>query len=107
MNDQSQSSGYWRLHAAARLVGLSPGRVRRYVRAGLVRPSRVEGGVVLFGEAELARLRKIRRLREDLGLNAAGLEVVLRLVDELETLRAALRERGSERAHAPQDRRRE
>jgi MerR HTH family regulatory protein len=88
----TQHSGlrYVRLDIAARLVRLPPARVRRYVRAGLVRPPRVEGRSPLFSEAELARLRKIRRLADDLGLNAAGVEVTVRLLDEIEALRAEL-----------------
>jgi MerR family transcriptional regulator/heat shock protein HspR len=88
MSAQPPTAPYWRLEAAARRVGLAPRRVRRYVRAGLVRPARVEGRVVLFGEAELARLRKIRRLVDELGVNIAGVEIILRLVDELAVLRA-------------------
>jgi MerR family transcriptional regulator/heat shock protein HspR len=62
------------------------------VRIGLVRPSRTEGRVVFFGEAEMARLRRIRRLQEDLGLNAAGVEVVMQLLDEIQALQAARRQ---------------
>ncbi len=89
---EAQESGlhYVRLEVAARLVRLPPARVRRYVRAGLVQPPRVEGRSPLFSEAELARLRRIRRLADDLGLNAAGVEVAVRLLDEIEALRAAL-----------------
>jgi DNA-binding transcriptional MerR regulator len=50
----------------------------------------VEGRTAFFSDAELARLRTIRRLGEDLGLNTAGVEVALRLVDEIRTLRRAL-----------------
>lgn len=82
---------YHRIEVAARLVDLHPSAVRRCVRAGIVRPVAVEQGSPLFGEAELARLRKVRRLTQDLGLNLAGVEVVLRLLDEIETLRAELR----------------
>jgi MerR family transcriptional regulator, heat shock protein HspR len=94
----AQDSGlrYVRLEVAARLVRLPPARVRRYVRAGLVRPPRVEGRSPLFSESELARLRKIRRLADDLGLNAAGVEVAVRLLDEIDALRAAL----GRRSHA-------
>jgi MerR family transcriptional regulator, heat shock protein HspR len=81
---------YVELRTAALLVRLPPGRVRRYVRAGLVRPARVQGRAVLFGEPELARLRRIRRLAEDLGLNSAGVEVALRLLDQIEALHAQL-----------------
>jgi len=83
----------YELETAARLSRLPPARVRRYVRVGLVRPSRVEGRKAFFSEAELARLRTIRRLGEDLGLNTAGVEVALRLVDEIRTLRKALHSR--------------
>jgi MerR family transcriptional regulator, heat shock protein HspR len=93
MSERAESANYCSLEAAARLVRLPPSRVRRYVRAGLVRPSRIEGRAALFSEAELARLRRIRRLRDDLGLNTAGVEVVLRLLDEIQTLRAALEQR--------------
>jgi DNA-binding transcriptional MerR regulator len=79
-----------RLDVAARLVRVSPARIRYYVRTGFVRPSRVEGDAPFFGDAELARLRRIRRLQEDLGLNAAGVEVALHLLDEIEQLQAAL-----------------
>jgi MerR family transcriptional regulator/heat shock protein HspR len=86
MNDRSGQAAYYELEVAARLSRLPPARVRRYVRVGLVRPSRLDGRTAYFGEDELARLRTIRRLSEDLGINAAGVEVVLRLVDEIRAL---------------------
>jgi MerR family transcriptional regulator/heat shock protein HspR len=90
MSEQISRSRLVRLEVAAEAVRLPPARVRRYERAGLVRPASGQGAEALFGEDELARLRKIRRLREDLGLNQAGIEVVLRLLHEIETLRTAL-----------------
>ncbi len=47
----------------------------------------------MFGEAELIRLRKIRRLSDDLGLNLAGVEVAMRLLDEIATLHDAIERR--------------
>jgi chaperone modulatory protein CbpM len=94
MNDRAAQRTIYELETAARLTRLSPARVRRYVRVGLIRPARVEGRNTFFSDAELARLRTIRRLGEDLGLNAAGVEVALRLVDEIRTLRKALDSRG-------------
>ena len=90
MNDQTGRVAVYELETAAQLVRLPPARVRRYVRVGLIRPARVEGRIVYFSDAELARLRTIRRLGEDLGLNSAGVEVALRLVDEIRALRKAL-----------------
>ena len=83
---------YYRIAVAARLVGLPPARLRRYVRAGLVQPTGEERGAPLLGERELARLRRMRRLTVDLGLNAAGVEVAMRLLDEIAALRAQLAE---------------
>ena len=93
MTGRPARTAIYELETAARLSRLPPARVRRYVRVGLVRPSRVEGRTAFFSEAELARLRTIRRLGEDLGLNAAGVEVALRLVDEIRTLRRTLDDR--------------
>jgi DNA-binding transcriptional MerR regulator len=80
---------YFRLEVAAELAGLTPTRVRRLQRAGLVQPARVVGRRPLFSAREVARMRRIRRLREHLGLNLTSLAIVLRLVEELEALRAA------------------
>jgi DNA-binding transcriptional MerR regulator len=88
-----QASHDRRLEIAARMVRVTPARVRYYVRAGFVRPSRVEGDAEFFGDSELARMRRIRRLQEDLGLNAAGVEVALHLLDEIQQLQAALERR--------------
>jgi MerR family transcriptional regulator/heat shock protein HspR len=83
-----------RLEVAAAATRLPPSRVRYFVRIGLVRPSRTEGRVPFFGEEEMAQLRRIRRLRDDLGLNMAGIEVALRLLDEIESLRRELKSGG-------------
>jgi DNA-binding transcriptional MerR regulator len=80
--------GYVRIEAAARLVGLQPARVRRYVQSGLISGTRDERGTTLLGAADLARLRKIRRLTSDIGLNPVGVELVMRLLDEIETLQS-------------------
>jgi MerR family transcriptional regulator, heat shock protein HspR len=87
MNVEERLQTYCSIDIAAHLAGMSADRVRRLVRSGLIRPPTVEHGRPLFGEAELARLRKIRRLTTDLGVNLAGVEVILRLTDELAALR--------------------
>jgi DNA-binding transcriptional MerR regulator len=68
------------------MTRLAPARVRRFVRLGLVRPASVKGGAVMFDDVDIARLRRIRRLAEDLGLNVAAIEVVLHLIDQIEAL---------------------
>jgi len=89
--DQDKRLTYYRIETASQVVGMPPATIRYYARVGLVRTRR-EGREELLDEQEIARLRRIRRLREDLGINTAGVEVVMRLLDELESLRARLAE---------------
>jgi MerR family transcriptional regulator, heat shock protein HspR len=71
------------LSVAAELVGMHPQTLRMYETKGLVRPQRTPGGTRLYSEADVERLRIIQRLTSELGLNLAGVELVLRLEDEL------------------------
>jgi len=77
---------YCSVEVAAHLAGLSVTRVRRLVRTGLIQPPIVERGRPLFGEVELARLRKIRRLTTDLGVNLAGVEIIVNMRRKIETM---------------------
>jgi MerR family transcriptional regulator/heat shock protein HspR len=71
------------ISVAAELVGMHPQTLRIYENKGLVRPKRTPGGTRLYSEWDLERLRVIQRLTTELGLNLAGVELVLRLEDEL------------------------
>ena len=75
---------------AAELVGMHPQTLRIYENKGLVSPKRTRGNTRLYSEADLERLRLIQRLTTELGLNLAGVEVVLRLEDELRKAHARL-----------------
>ena len=68
---------------AAELVGMHPQTLRIYEQKGLVRPRRTPGNTRLYSERDVERLRLIQRLTTELGLNLAGVELVLRLEDEL------------------------
>ena len=71
------------ISVAAQLVGMHPQTLRMYETKGLVRPHRTPGGTRLYSEADVERLRIVQRLTSELGLNLAGVELVLRLEDEL------------------------
>jgi MerR family transcriptional regulator/heat shock protein HspR len=79
---------YCSVEIAASVAGLTPSRVRHLVRVGIVRPAMVERGRPMFSDVELARLRRVRRLMTDLGVNLAGVEIILRLTDELAAARS-------------------
>ena len=57
---------------AARVLGMHPQTLRKYERLGLVRPSRTAGSMRVYSREEIARLRLIKRLVDDLGVNLAG-----------------------------------
>ena len=75
------------ISVAADLVGMHPQTLRIYEQKGLVRPKRTPGNTRLYSEGDLERLRLIQRLTNELGLNLAGVETVLRMQDEMDRLR--------------------
>jgi MerR family transcriptional regulator, heat shock protein HspR len=70
----------------ARLVALHPQTLRNYEQLGLVTPQRSAGNIRLYSAREVERLRKINRLTQELGINLAGVEVILRMSDQIELL---------------------
>ncbi|MFN0070673.1 MAG: chaperone modulator CbpM [Chloroflexota bacterium] len=71
--------------AAAQSLGITMTRLVKYERLGLVEPA-IENRRPVYGPGELARVRKIRRLVDDLGVNLAGVEIILRLLDQMADL---------------------
>jgi DNA-binding transcriptional MerR regulator len=72
---------YYAIHAVAAQCGVDPATLVRYERAGLVRP-RVINDVRFYSPRDVERLATIRRLTDICGINLAGVDVVLRLLDE-------------------------
>jgi MerR family transcriptional regulator/heat shock protein HspR len=70
----------------ARMVSLHPQTIRNYEQIGLVIPQRTDGNIRLYSQREVERLLKINRLTQELGVNLAGVEVILRMADQIETL---------------------
>lgn len=77
---------------AARMVGVGTHTLRYYERMGLVEPERSPGGLRLYSEREVERLRHVKTLMDDLGINLAGVEVVLRLMERLASLQREMEE---------------
>ncbi len=80
------------ISVAARMVGMHAQTLRYYERSGIIAPSRSRGRIRLYSPADIARLRQIQRLINELGVNLAGAEIILRLNDRI-------REMDEERAH--------
>ncbi len=80
------------ISVAARLVGVHEQTLRYYERAGLVEPARSRGRIRLYSLQDLERVRQIRRLVDELGVNLAGVEVILRLTEQIRALESEIEE---------------
>lgn len=78
------------ISVAARLVEMHPQTLRKYEREGLIAPSRTTGNLRLYSDQDIERLRQVKYLVEQRGLNLAGVQLALELTRELQTLRADL-----------------
>jgi MerR family transcriptional regulator/heat shock protein HspR len=84
-----ESDGLYTMAVASRITGLHPQTLRKYERAGLIRPTRQSGNQRLYSDADIRRLRRIRYLVEVRGVNIAGLELTLRMADRLDAVGSA------------------
>src|SRR5207302_2131352 len=96
------------ISVAARLVGVHEQTLRYYERAGLVEPARSKGRIRLYSLYDLERVRQIRRLTDEMGVNLAGVEVIMRLTDRIRELEQGINELEAEvrrlRATSPKGR---
>ncbi len=83
------------ISVVAEMVETHPQTLRTYEKMGLISPLRTPNNVRLFTEADVERVRRIQHLTQDLGVNLAGVEVVFKLLLEIEKMRAELDEHES------------
>jgi MerR family transcriptional regulator/heat shock protein HspR len=72
---------------AAQVLGMHPQTLRKYERLGLVRPSRTAGSMRVYSREEIERLRLIKRLIDDLGVNLAGVQQLLLIAEVVDRIR--------------------
>jgi MerR family transcriptional regulator/heat shock protein HspR len=77
---------------AAELLGMHPQTLRKYERLGLVQPARTMGSMRLYAREELERLRLIKRLVDEQGVNLAGVQRLLAVAEVVQRLRPLLDE---------------
>lgn len=71
------------ISVVARILGVHAQTLRYYERVGLIRPARGRGAIRLYSVRDIERLRQVQRLMDDLGVNLAGAEVILRMKEQL------------------------
>src|SRR5512140_449449 len=74
------------ISTAARELGMHPQTLRKYERLGLVTPTRVVGSMRVYSPAEIQRLRLIKHLVDELGINLAGVQRLLAIADAVQRL---------------------
>lgn len=86
---QDRNEPLYLISVVARMMEIHPQTLRLYERLGLICPQR-RGHIRLFSDADLDRLRQIQRLKDDLGVNLAGIDVILNLLDRMEEMQAEI-----------------
>ena len=88
---------FYLISVAARMLGMHPQTLRKYERLGLVQPNRTMGSMRLYSREELERLKAIKRLVDDAGINLAGVQRLLAIADVVERIRPLMRDELSAR----------
>jgi MerR family transcriptional regulator/heat shock protein HspR len=81
---------------AARMVGVRTYTLRYYERVGIIEPSRSRGNVRLYSERDIAHLRRVKTLVDDMGVNLAGVEVIIKIMEQMLELQGQVQELESE-----------
>jgi MerR family transcriptional regulator/heat shock protein HspR len=76
---------------AARMLGMPTYTLRYYERIGVIEPQRSQGNIRLYSEEDIAMLRRVKTLVEDMGVNLAGVEVILRLIQRIDEMQTEMK----------------
>jgi len=89
MEQKTANEPVYVISIAAKMVDMHPQTLRLYERMGLVKPARL-GSNRLYSDADIERLRQIQRLTQEMGVNLAGVEVILNLLEKIDQLQSEL-----------------
>jgi MerR family transcriptional regulator/heat shock protein HspR len=84
------------ISVAAKMVGVQTHTLRYYERVGIIEPSRSRGNIRLYSELDIARLKRVKTLVDDMGVNLAGVEVIIRIMQQMLELQNQVQELESE-----------
>ena len=87
-----KSKGAYMISAVAEMYEIHPQTLRLYEREGLLKPSRTEGNTRLYTEEDLQRLEFILSLARDLGVNIAGMAIILQMRERMEEMNRQMQE---------------
>ena len=85
-----KSKGAYMISSVAEMYGIHPQTLRLYEREGLLKPSRSEGNTRLYTDSDLERLEVILKLTRDLGVNLAGVEIILNMRERMAEMQSQI-----------------
>ena len=88
--EPEMSQGVYVISVTARILHMHPQTLRKYERLGLVNPSRSNGMIRYYSDLDISRLRMIKHLVEDRGMNLAGVELALEMVSKLQLIQQVM-----------------
>ncbi len=91
-NEDNRKHKYYHISSVARMFNVHPQTLRLYEREGLLQPSRSEGNTRLYSDEDLKKLEFILNLTRELGVNLAGVEVVLNMRDRMDRMEREVNE---------------
>ena len=84
--NQSDEEPRYVISVAARMLSIQTHTLRYYEKIGIMEPSRSKGNIRLYSDKDVAHLRRVKTLMDDLGVNLAGVEVILRMAQRMTEL---------------------
>jgi len=92
LNGGERMDDLYLISVAARMLGMHPQTLRKYDRLGLIQPSRTVGSMRVYSQDEIERLRAIKRLVDDAGINLAGVQRLLSIAEVVQRIRPLMRD---------------
>ncbi|MDK2897733.1 MAG: MerR family transcriptional regulator, heat shock protein HspR [Candidatus Atribacteria bacterium] len=87
MDRKEQTNKRFSIGQAAKLAQVHPQTLRYYERMGILKPARSKGNVRFYNLSDLEKIKRIRFLTQELGVNLAGVEIIMKLSVQVEQLK--------------------
>ncbi len=92
MANSNEGEPRYVISIAARMVGVQVHTLRYYEKAGMIKPSRSQGNIRLYSNRDVSLLRQMKSLMDNLGINLAGTEVIMRMAQRVQELQVKVQE---------------
>lgn len=89
---RSKEESFFAISIVSRMTGLHSQTLRYYERAGVVEPSRSKGNVRLYSLSDVEKIKQVKTLIDELGVNLAGVEVILQMIERIKEMQMRIGE---------------